>query len=233
MDYDKTVELYERAGLIKKWQENPESYRHAKEKTWYNKVRSKRNGEFWQADDLIKRELVPPDWLPPHTSGNGDGKAPVYPLKHINGIMRRRIADGTEWITTTQEWIGLDQAGNPLNLSMNNKEMFDDILPIYKVKPENPRERDSAMIREFDYIQHRIKYTLEFSADNVQKLYDQRNGKCALVLKDETQDKPPYDIPKLETFKNSSFPELFEWASTPQTKLDRSYGDNLDNSHIG
>jgi hypothetical protein len=59
------------------------------------------------------------------------------------------------------------------------------------------------------------------------------NGKCGLVIKDETRDKPPYEIPKLESFKNSGFEELFEWASTPRTKLDRSYGDNLDNSHIG
>jgi hypothetical protein len=60
-----------------------------------------------------------------------------------------------------------------------------------------------------------------------------RNGKCYLALKDETQDKPPYDIPKLESFKNSSFDELFEWASTPRTKLDRSYNDTMDQAHIG
>jgi hypothetical protein len=89
------------------------------------------------------------------------------------------------------------------------------------------------MIRELDHIEHRIKYTLPFSAENVQKLYDMRNGKCFLTLIDMTQDKPPYDIPKLESFKNSSFPELFEWASTPHTKLDRSYGDSLEASHIG
>ena len=28
MDYSKTVALYEKAGLIKKWKENPESYVH-------------------------------------------------------------------------------------------------------------------------------------------------------------------------------------------------------------
>ena len=28
MDYEKTVALYEKAGLIKKWKENPESYVH-------------------------------------------------------------------------------------------------------------------------------------------------------------------------------------------------------------
>ncbi len=68
--------------------------------------------------------------------------------------------------------------------------------------------------------------------ENLDKLYERKNGKCELVLKDETQDKHQYSIPKFESFKNSSFPELFEWASTPQTKLDKSYGDNLNNSHI-
>ena len=59
MDYDKTVALYERAGLIKKWKENPESYLHEAEKKWYEKVTSKRTGQFWQVEDLIKRNLVP------------------------------------------------------------------------------------------------------------------------------------------------------------------------------
>ena len=35
-------------------------------------------------------------------------------------------------------------------------------------------------------------------------------------------------IPKLESFKNSGFEELFEWASTPRTAMDRSYGDSLE-----
>lgn len=28
--------------------------------------------------------------------------------------------------------VGLDQAGNPVNQSMDDKELYDDILPIYK-----------------------------------------------------------------------------------------------------
>ena len=71
MDYDKTVQLYEKAGLIKKWKENPESYLHNDEKVWYDKVKSKRTGEYYQADDLIKRELVPSDWESPYTDGKG------------------------------------------------------------------------------------------------------------------------------------------------------------------
>jgi hypothetical protein len=44
-----------------------------------------------------------------------------------------------------QMWWGLDQAGNPVNQSMNDKEWFDEILPIYTLKPENPRQRDSKI----------------------------------------------------------------------------------------
>ena len=62
MDYSKTVALYEKAGLIKKWLETPDANLHKAEQTWYEKVTGKRNGEFYQADDLIKRELVPSDW---------------------------------------------------------------------------------------------------------------------------------------------------------------------------
>ena len=46
MDFDKTVQLYEKAGLIKKWEETSEYNVHKSEKTQYDKVKSKRNGEF-------------------------------------------------------------------------------------------------------------------------------------------------------------------------------------------
>ena len=36
----------------------------------------KLTGEYYQADERVRRELVPPEWIPPHTSGAGEGKAP-------------------------------------------------------------------------------------------------------------------------------------------------------------
>ncbi|MGB7679422.1 MAG: hypothetical protein WBL49_11490, partial [Nitrososphaeraceae archaeon] len=62
MDYQKTVELYEKAGQVKKWEDTPEYLSYKGEKTWYDKVTSKRTSEFYQAKDLIKSELVPSDW---------------------------------------------------------------------------------------------------------------------------------------------------------------------------
>ena len=42
-------------------------------------------------------------------------------------------------------WTGLDIAGNPISQSFIDPEVYDDILPIYKLKPENPLDRDSKM----------------------------------------------------------------------------------------
>jgi hypothetical protein len=126
-------------------------------------------------------------------------------------------------------------AGNVVNLSWNFKECFDDVRPLVKNKPKDPKDRDSEMVWDVMSIEYNIKNTLPFTPENTQRLYDMRNGTCNLVIKDEsgTGDKPSYSIPKLESFKNSAFEELIEWASTPHTKVDRSYGDNLNNSHIG
>jgi hypothetical protein len=232
MDYEKTVALYEKAGLLKKWKENPESYLHNAEKVWYDKVKSKRTREFWQAEDLIKREMVPPDWESPYTDSRG--KSLKFPQKCTKAIYRRRLNDGTEWITSTQEWWGLDEAGNLVNQTMDQKK-YDAILPLYKLKPENPKQRDSKMIREVSDIGHKIKYTEPFKPETVQKLFDKRDGDCGLVIIDEsgTGHKPPYSIPTLHQFMNTPFDELFEWASTPTYRLDRAYKDQLEASHIG
>jgi hypothetical protein len=94
MDYERTVALYEKAGLIKKWKEDPESYQHKAEQDWYEKVKSPKTSDFYQAEELIRRDLVPPDWKPPHVDSRG--KPLKYPIKNTNEIFRIRIADGSE-----------------------------------------------------------------------------------------------------------------------------------------
>jgi hypothetical protein len=153
-------------------------------------------------------------------------------LKHVNEIFRRRLADGTEWLISRQQWWALDQAGNPVNQTFNDTEYFDDILPIYTVKPKT-KERDSEMIREIKDIEHRKKYTLPFTAENLQKLYDMRNGRCNLVIMDESRgERPPYSIESFEHFKTRLFDELWDMVATPRYKMDRSYGDRLDDTGV-
>jgi hypothetical protein len=45
--------------------------------------------------------------------------------------------------------------------SFDDKQCYDDILPIYKQRPENPREKDSKMIREVVGIEHVTLYSRE------------------------------------------------------------------------
>lgn len=47
------------------------------------------------------------------------------------------------------------------------------------------------------------------------------------------REKPPYEVESFEHSKTREYDELWDLVSTPRTKLDRSYGDNLDGSHIG
>ena len=96
----------QKAGLIKKWLDTPDANLHKHEKIWYEKVTSKRNSEFYQADHLIKRELVPSDWESPYTDGKG--KSVSFPVKFTKAIYRIRLKDNTEWIKSKQMWYGLD-----------------------------------------------------------------------------------------------------------------------------
>jgi hypothetical protein len=62
---------------------------------------------------------------------------------------------------------------------------------------------------------------MPFTPENCDALYAIRNGSCNLVLKDESRD------------KTKEFDELRDMLSIPKYKMDKSYRDNLNNSHIG
>ena len=49
-----------------------------------------------------------------------------------------------------------------------------------------------------------------------------RNGKCTLILKDESTDRSPYEVKSLEDFMNRPFDELFEYLSTPRQRVEPS-----------
>jgi hypothetical protein len=71
MDYEKTVQLYEKIGQIKRWEDTLEYLSYKDELAWYDKVKSKRTGEYFQAEDLIKRDMLPRGWTPSHVDAKG------------------------------------------------------------------------------------------------------------------------------------------------------------------
>jgi hypothetical protein len=236
MDYVKTFEQYQKYGMGKKFEQHPDFSTYKKQLGWNEKVKSPKTGEFYQVEGLIKRELVPESWNPPRVDAKG--KPVKYPIKHVSEIIRKRLVDGSECLLSRQMWYGLDQLGNEINVSMNDKECFNDVLPVRALKPEdpkaNPNLKGTKMVSVIDRLENRIKYTEPFKADTAQKLYDMRNGKCSLCVIDESGgDHPPVTVPSFEHFKSTPFDELWEMVTTPKYKMDRSYGDNLDNSHIG
>jgi hypothetical protein len=225
MDYEQTALMYGNVGLTKKMEAEPWYSPYQHEKKWYEKVKSPKSGEYYQAEELIKRELVPAEWKPPHVDSKG--KPVKYPIKHTNSIYRIRAADGSEWLKSRQMWIGLDQAGNPVSQSMDDKELYDDILPIRTPKPKNPKDnprfRDTEMVLQVTSFEHRTKYTLPYKPENIQKLYDMRNGKCSLILKDESgSDHPPVEVTTFEAFKSRPWDELWEMVTTPRYKMEPS-----------
>jgi hypothetical protein len=218
MDYERTYTLYKNIGQAKRFESSPDFHQYNKMQKWLEKVKSKRTGDFYQAEELIRRELVPNDWRPPHVDANSKPK--TYPLKQTTALIRVRANDG-EWILSRQEYVGMDLAGNPVNISVVDPEMYDDILPIYSVKPEKPGDRDTKYIREVINIEHRAKYTEPFKPETVQQLYDMKNGKCALILKDETADIPPREVLSLSDFMNRPFDELLDYL-TPKASSNQS-----------
>ncbi|CAN5537016.1 hypothetical protein BH18THE2_BH18THE2_37580 [soil metagenome] len=209
MDYEHTIQLYAQAKQNKQFLETAEYLDYKKELKWLETVKSKRTGEFFQAEDLKRSEMVPTDWQTPHVDAKG--KPLKYPLKYVNSIIRLRTAEDSEYLKSRQTWIGLDQAGNPVCISMDDKELFNDILPIYKMKPKKPNDRDSKMIREVRAIEHKTRYTMLYNPENVQKLYDMRRGPCSLIIKDESRgDTPHIVVESFEDFKNKSIDDILE-----------------------
>jgi hypothetical protein len=103
MDYIKTRQLYQEIGKIKAFEETADFNRYTKEQRWYENVKSKRSGEYYRAEDLMKRELVSKKWTPPHVDDK-TGEPLKYPLKYVTSIYRVRIADMSEWLMSTQEF---------------------------------------------------------------------------------------------------------------------------------
>jgi hypothetical protein len=46
-------------------------------------------------------------------------------------------------------------------------------------------------------------------------------------------DRPPVSVDSFEAFKRTPFDELYNLVSTPRYRMDRSYRDNLEATHIG
>jgi hypothetical protein len=196
---------------------------------FYAKVTNPHTNTFYQPQDL-----------PIEYRQNMENNK-TYPIKEVNQIIRIARADGTEWLKSRGRIVGLDKLGNEVEHTFTDPEVYFEPKLEYGYKPQDPKNPDgpkqrvlsSASINEHD-LDHR-KYTLPFSEKNFNDLFKQRRGKSAesvsLVIYEEGSSEKPRQV-TLDEIKSPAFDSLWEDKITPRFKLDRSFNDNLQGSHI-
>ena len=104
---------------------------------------------------------------PPRTDNKG--KTVKYPFKEVGEIYRIRALDNSEWMKTRYMVYGFDSLGNEMNLAIMDEEMYNEVIPIYGQKPENPKDnphlKNTKMANVFDRLGKRIQHTLRFTAE--------------------------------------------------------------------
>ena len=158
-------------------------------------------------------------------------------------IYRIKRADGTEWLKSRGRLVGLDKAGNEVEHSFVDPEMFYKPVTRYEFRKNDPKNEYSHSERvcvEAGINQHDnryTEYTLPFNEENFQNLYKQRSTQSSSsVIWLYGQKAQAIDRDRLlnpEHFAKREFDEMWKEMITPRFKLDRSYRDNLESSHIG
>ena len=178
----------------------------------------------------------------PADSKNGE-KPKNYPVREVDTFIRIKKADGTEWLASTQTWLGRDGYGNEINKSFVYPEVYDkpnfSYQPIknrsksentYDNDPNNPFPKFERMTTSVVYTN---EHTLPFTLENLEKLWTLCRPWICLSIKNESaEDNPDRGIERYEDFKKP-FDKLWEWAITPRFSSDGSVKDQLQDRQYG
>jgi hypothetical protein len=225
-DFKKTQKIYEEQGISHLWKQPLELL----------------------DDELFEAKVINPDTrtynqvsdLPVEYRKLGENRE--YPVRQVLQIYRIKRADGTEWLKSRGRLVGLDKAGNEVEHSFVDPEMFYKPVTRYEFRKNDPKNEYShservcveAGINPHD--NRYTEYTLPFNEENFQNLYKQRptqsTSSVTLVIYAEGASDRPRQITDPELFSKKPFDDLWLEAITPKYKLDRSYKDNLEASHI-
>ena len=226
-DYKKTENIYAEQGISNHWKKPLELL----------------------DDELFEAKVINPDTktynqvsdLPVGYRKLGDDRK--YPIRQVLQIYRIKRVDGTEWLKSRGRIIGLDKAGNEVEHSFVDPELFYKPVTRYEFRKKDPKYEYShservcveAGINPHD--NRYTEYTLPFNEENFQNLYKQRptesSSSVSMVIWAEGASDRPRQITDPEHFAKREFDEMWQEMITPRFKLDRSYKDNLESSHIG
>jgi hypothetical protein len=223
-DYKKTEQIYAEQGITNFWKKPMEML----------------------DDELFEAKVINPDTktynqfsVPVGYRKLGDRK---YPIRQVLQIYRIKKVDGTEWLKSRGRIVGLDKLGNEVKHSFTDPELYYKPLTRYELKRKDPKDENSPLervcveagINPHDY--RYTEYTLLSNQKNFENLYKQRptqsTSSVTLAIYAEGASDRPRQITDPELFSKKPFDDLWLEAITPKYKLDRSYKDNLEASHI-
>jgi hypothetical protein len=226
-DFKKTQKIYEEQGISHLWKQPLELL---DDELFEAKVINQDTKTYHQTSDLPLECRQP-------------GENKKYPVRQVLQIIRIKRVDGSEWLKSRGKIFGLDKAGNEVEHSFTDPEIFYKPKTRYEFKKKDPNNEYSpservcveAGINPND--NQYTEYTLPFNEENFQKLYKQRqtesSSSVTLSIYAEGASDKPRQITNPEHFVRREFDEMWEEMITPKYKLDRSYKDTLEASHIG
>ena len=232
-DHKRTQKIFEELGIPKMYKKPQEQ---VGEEQFERQTTNPDTGAPYKISDL------PIEYRNFLESDSNPNKGKTYPIRHVNQIYRIKRVNGSEWLKTRGPIIGLDKLGNEVPHSFCDPELFFRPKVRYGLKRKDPKDDRSPMervcisadINPYDY--QNTEYTLPWSLDNFNKLYEQRpsseSASVSLSIFVEGSSEKPRAIESVEKFKGD-FDALWEEMLTPRYKLDRSYNDHLENSPIG
>jgi hypothetical protein len=224
-DFKRTQKIFEEQGLMKFWKTPPQLL---DDELFEAKVINQDTKAYQQISDL-----------PVECRKFGENRK--YPVRQVLQIIRIKRVDGTEWLKSKGRIVGLDKAGNEVEHSFTDPEMFYKPVTRYEFRKNDPKNEYShpervcveAGINPHD--NRYTEYTLPFNEENFQNLYKQRStessSSVSMVIWAEGASEAPRSITSVEQFMKP-FDDLWLEAITPKFKMDRSFNDNLEASHI-
>jgi hypothetical protein len=185
---------------------------------------------FWKKplelldDELFEAKVINPNTkvynqisdLPAEYRKHGENKK--YPIREVFQIIRIKRADGTEWLKSRGKIVGLDKAGNEVEHSFTDPEMFYKPVTRYEFRKKDPKNEYSPSERvcvEAGINPHDnryTEYTLPFNEENFESLNKQRptesSSSVTMVIFAEGASERPRQITNPEHFAKRDFDEM-------------------------
>ena len=140
-----------------------------------------------------------------YTSGEGTGipKGKIFPKRVVSSLIRLKASNGSEYILSNSTIRAFNQFGDPVLLNATWPEKW--YKTIFRFESMSDFEKGVAQRRNLGPQGSELVYTLPFTKENAQKLFDLReNNQIQLIIKNETQGNV-YEVKK----PNASLQENF------------------------